>query len=68
MFDENRCPGRHFARNIGIVTLAVLLGEFQCEVLDVEGASKMDPPLKDFAFGTMKPTGKVPGRIRRRQR
>ena len=44
------------------------MGEFECEVLDLEGASKMDPPLKDFAFGTMKPTGKVAARIRRRQK
>jgi cytochrome P450 len=64
---EHKCPGRHFARNIGIVTLAVLMGAFECEVLDWEDAHKTDPPLKKRAFGTMKPTGRVAARIRKRE-
>ncbi|KAF1828961.1 cytochrome P450 [Decorospora gaudefroyi] len=63
---EHKCPGRHFARNIGIVTLGVLMGVFECEVCDVEGARELDPKLKERAFGTMKPSGKLAARIRRR--
>mgnify|MGYP001940411620 CR=1 FL=1 len=63
---EHKCPGRHFARNIGIVTLAVLMGEFDLEVVDVEQARKLDPDHTKRAFGTLKPTGKVAARIRRR--
>ncbi|KAH7397302.1 cytochrome P450 [Pyrenochaeta sp. MPI-SDFR-AT-0127] len=65
---EHKCPGRHFARNIAIVTLVVLMGEFECDIKDLEGAKKLDPPLKKFAFGTMRPKGKVAARIRRRCR
>jgi hypothetical protein len=63
---EHKCPGRHFARNIGIVTLAVLMGVFEVEIVDVEGSRKFDPELKAKAFGGMKPKGKVAARIRRR--
>ncbi|KAF1936393.1 cytochrome P450 [Clathrospora elynae] len=65
---EHKCPGRHFARNIGIVTLAVLMGEFECELVDPKAAHKMDPNLKEKAFGTTKPTGRIAARIRRREK
>ncbi|RMZ68398.1 cytochrome p450 [Pyrenophora seminiperda CCB06] len=63
---EHKCPGRHFARNIAIVTLTVLMGEFELEMRDVEGASRFDPDHTKQAFGTLKPKGKVEARIRRR--
>jgi cytochrome P450 len=63
---EHKCPGRHFARNIGIVTLAVLMGVFEVEIIDVEKSRRFDPELKGKAFGTMKPQGTVAARIRRR--
>ena len=63
---EHKCPGRFFARDIGIVTLSVLLGEFEVEVMDPEGARKLDPVHWAEAFGTMRPSGKVGARIRRR--
>jgi cytochrome P450 len=58
---EHLCPGRHFARNIGIVTLAVLLGEFECELVgeQVEGLG-----VREMAFGKMVPGGNVRARIR----
>jgi cytochrome P450 len=64
---EHKCPGRHFARHIGIMALALLMGEYEIEMLDREGAAKMVPPLKNKAWGTMKPQGKVAARIRRRK-
>ncbi|KAI4950286.1 hypothetical protein J4E91_004943 [Alternaria rosae] len=63
---EHKCPGRHFARNIGIVTLAVLMGVFEIEVADLEGARRLDPENKKKAFGTMRPKRKIAARIRRR--
>ena len=63
---EHKCPGRFFARDIGIVTLAVLLGEFEVQLIDGEAARVFDPVHKREAFGTKKPSGKVAARIRRR--
>jgi cytochrome P450 len=63
---EHKCPGRHFARNIGIVALAVLLGEFECELVDREGQKDIGPKIKETAFGKMEPTRKVAARLRRR--
>ncbi|EFQ90473.1 hypothetical protein P3342_012437 [Pyrenophora teres f. teres] len=63
---EHKCPGRHLARNIGIVTLAVLMGELELEVLDVEKARRLDPDPRQKGFGTLVPGGKVAARIRRR--
>lgn len=63
---EHKCPGRFFARDIGIVTLSVLLGEFEVEVIDSEAARKLDPVHRAEAFGTMRPRGKVAARVRRR--
>ncbi|USP79503.1 hypothetical protein yc1106_06777 [Curvularia clavata] len=63
---EHKCPGRHFARNITIVTLAVLMGEYETELVDVDTANKMVPGPNDTAFGTVRPKGKIAARIRRR--
>lgn len=63
---EHKCPGRFFARDIGIVTLSILLGEFEVEVVDPEAARKLDPVHGAEAFGTMRPGGKARARIRRR--
>ncbi|KAB2110774.1 hypothetical protein AG0111_0g2155 [Alternaria gaisen] len=63
---EHKCPGRHFARNIGIVTLAIFMGEFEIEVVDMEGARALDPGNKKKAFGTMRPKQKIAARIRKR--
>ncbi|KAA8613858.1 Cytochrome P450 [Pyrenophora tritici-repentis] len=63
---EHKCPGRHFARNIGIVTLTVVMGVFEVEICDVEGARRLDPDPREKGFGTLVPRGKVAARIRRR--
>jgi hypothetical protein len=63
---EHKCPGRHFARNIGIVTLAVFMGVFEIEVSDLEGARALDPGNRQKAFGTMRPKERIGARIRRR--
>lgn len=63
---EHKCPGRHFARNIGIVTLAVMMGEFECEVLDPLRARGSVPDVSETAFGKMVPVRTVKARMRRR--
>lgn len=60
----HHCPGRFWARNIGMVMLAVFAGRFEIEVLDVEGARAFDPVWYESAFGTARPRGKIPARIR----
>ncbi|KAF2258828.1 cytochrome P450 [Lojkania enalia] len=64
---EHKCPGRHFARNIGIVVLSVLMGEFECELVDIKSAKNIDPPLRGSAFGTMRPTRQAGARLRKRR-
>lgn len=64
----HKCPGRHFARNIGIMTLAVLLGDYECEFVDLVTVQRAVPDIKDTAFGKMVPTEKIVARIRKRQR
>ncbi|KAF3037116.1 Cholesterol 7-alpha-monooxygenase [Didymella heteroderae] len=63
---EHKCPGRFFARGIGIVTLSILLGEYEVEVIDPEAARKLDPVHGAEAFGTMRRSGKIGARTRRR--
>jgi cytochrome P450 len=64
---KHKCPGRHFARNVGIVALALLLGEFECELLDGEGED-VRPRIRDTAFGKIKPVRKVGARLRWRRK
>jgi hypothetical protein len=63
----HKCPGRWLARDTGIATLAVLLGECEVEIGDVEAARKLEPAINEMAFGPMKPSGKIAARIRRRR-
>jgi cytochrome P450 len=62
----HHCPGRFWARNIGMVMLGVFVGEFEVEVSDVERARGLDPVWHESAFGTARPRGKIAARIRRR--
>ena len=48
------------------MTLAVLMGVFEIEVSDLEGARRLDPGNKRKAFGTMRPRERIAGRVRRR--
>ncbi|KAJ4344266.1 hypothetical protein N0V95_006209 [Ascochyta clinopodiicola] len=60
------CPGKFWARNIGMVMLAVFIEEFEVEILDIQEARKLDPVWNESAFGSMRPTGKIAARIRKR--
>lgn len=63
----HHCPGRFWARDIGMVMLAGFVGEFEVEVLDERGARRFDPVWHDSAFGTARPRGRIGARIRRRR-
>ncbi|KAF2995387.1 hypothetical protein E8E13_004254 [Curvularia kusanoi] len=64
---EHKCPGRFFARDIALVTLAIFLGKYEIEVVDPQGARKFDPVWNEIAFGTMVPKGPIAARMRRRK-
>ncbi|KAI1825086.1 cytochrome P450 [Xylaria intraflava] len=61
-----QCPGRHFAKRQILLTIALMVSLFDCEILgdgkDVQG----DFTLNGFGGGVSHPAGKVPMRIRRR--
>jgi hypothetical protein len=42
------------------------MGEFEIEVVDMQGARALDPGNKKKAFGTMRPKQKIAARIRKR--
>ncbi|KAF2648309.1 cytochrome P450 [Lophiostoma macrostomum CBS 122681] len=63
---SHKCPGRHFAKNIGIAAMAILLDEYEIELQNPESARGATPKVEDMAFGVVKPTRKVAARIRMR--
>lgn len=65
---QHMCPGRHLARNIAIGTFAVLFEGYDCELLHLEKAEDVIPPLRGLASGTLTPKGKIAVRLRRESR
>lgn len=59
------CPGRHFAKREIILTTAMMVTMFDCEVMRDVRSLKMD--MRGFGFGTLNAVGKVPVRMRRRK-
>ncbi|KAF2642014.1 cytochrome P450 [Massarina eburnea CBS 473.64] len=60
----NMCPGKRFAKLQAIVTVAMLVTQFDIDVLASGRGIKMS--MKSFGVGILGPSGKVPVRIRRR--
>lgn len=60
-----QCPGRHFAKRQILLTIAMTVSLFDCEVLDE--SVREDFSLWGFGSGVSNPVGKVPFRIRRRR-
>ncbi|KAI1212616.1 cytochrome P450 [Annulohypoxylon truncatum] len=58
------CPGRMFTKRQNILTLALMVTLYDCEIL----ANKSDMELQSgvYPLGTVPPQGKVPVRMRRR--
>ncbi|GAB1317368.1 hypothetical protein MFIFM68171_07578 [Madurella fahalii] len=62
------CPGRHFAKQEMMAAVAVMLQEFELELIDPASAKKARPDLSVFPTGAMAPDRKIPVRVRRRPR
>jgi cytochrome P450 len=61
---SHACPGRHFAKLEIILTMALLVTLYDCEVLGQKKSIAMS--TRNFGFGALSPVDKVPVRIRRR--
>lgn len=63
-----QCPGRHFAKRQILLTMALMVSLFDCEILEEGRDMREDFTLKGFGGGMSRPAGKVPMRMRRRDR
>lgn len=61
------CPGRHYAKNVSHVTIAMMLWAFDFEFVDLDQAKATKSDMKAFAVGTLHPDSKNAVRIRRRK-
>lgn len=60
-------PGSRFVSALQTATLAVLFAEFEIQLCDTEEVDAALPPVREFAYGTVKPLGKIAVRIRKRR-
>ncbi|KAK7698161.1 hypothetical protein SLS64_012836 [Diaporthe eres] len=61
-----QCPGRHFAKRQILLTTALMVSLFDCEILEEGTDVKEDFTLMGFGSGVSHPAGKVPVKIQRR--
>ncbi|KAI8622926.1 cytochrome P450 [Xylariaceae sp. FL1651] len=61
-----QCPGRHFAKRQILLTTALTVSLFDCEISEEGRDMQEDFTLKGFGSGVSHPAGKVPIKIRRR--
>ena len=62
---QRMCPGRHFAKQEIIGTLALLLTHYEIELWEpTKGVQECD--MRFFPFGGLPPTKEIPFRMRRR--
>ncbi|CAG8975898.1 hypothetical protein HYALB_00006515 [Hymenoscyphus albidus] len=61
-----QCPGRHFAKRQILLTTALMIRLFDCEILKGGKDVKENLTLHGFGGGMSQPAGKVPMRMRRR--
>lgn len=60
-------PGSRLISALQVATLAVLFTDFELQLSDVDEVDAVLPPVRDFAYGTVKPLDKVAVRIRKRK-
>ena len=60
---QNTCPGRHFAKQEILLTVAALTSYFDIELLGAETTES----YRFFGTGVLGPKGRTPFRLRRRQ-
>ena len=61
------CPGRHFAKQEILITIAILFTTFDIE-LRTPADFVPKPDMHYFPWGTLPPAGQIPFSIRRRER
>ncbi|KAF2468300.1 cytochrome P450 [Lindgomyces ingoldianus] len=61
-----QCPGRHFAKRQILLTSALIVTLFDCEILGDGRGVKEDVSLQGFGVGISRPASKIPVRLRRR--
>lgn len=60
-------PGSHFISALQTATLTVLFAEFEIQLSDADEVDAILPPVRELAFGTVRPLDKVAVRIRKRR-
>ena len=60
-------PGSRFVSALQMATVAVLFAEFEVQLCDAEQVDAALPPVREFAYGTVKPLEKIAVRIRKRR-
>ena len=60
----NLCPGRQFAKIHCILTIAMMVESFQCDVLS--GLKELRLDLSKFGMGVLGPSGKITARLRQK--
>lgn len=63
-----QCPGRHFAKRQILLTTALMISMFDIEILQEGWGVQEDFTLNGFGSGVSHPLGKVPIRMRHRDR
>ncbi|KAI1368064.1 cytochrome P450 [Xylaria arbuscula] len=61
-----QCPGRHFAKRQILLTIALMVSLFDCDIIGEGLNAKEDFSLNGFGGGVSHSAGKIPVRIRRR--
>lgn len=61
-----QCPGRHFAKRQILLTIALMVSLFDCDILEEGRGVREDFSLWGFGSGVSNPVDKVPMRFRRR--
>jgi cytochrome P450 len=63
-----QCPGRHFAKRQILLSTALMISLFDCEIVGEGMNMQEDLSLMGFGGGVSHPAGKVPVRMRQRKR
>ena len=62
----HQCPARHWVKTQMLVSLAMIIGSFDIELLD--GGKELEVGLAKYGLGALNPGEKAPFRIRRKRR
>jgi len=61
----NLCPGRQFAKTHCILSIAMMVDNFDCDILAEPRNLRMD--TRKFGMGVLDPSGKIAVRLRKRE-